>query len=155
MADIMHLLTIDAPPERVYEALTTSDGIRSWWTRDADVDDHVGGIGEFRFYGGAAVTRVSIDELRPPARVVWTAQTARIAPWAGTTITFELRPEHGQTVVTFAQRGFAQADDLYAIWTTGWGYYLVSLKQYLEFGEGAPHPDVEFGRMVGAGNATR
>jgi hypothetical protein len=32
--------------------------------------------------------------------------------------------------------------------TTGWAYYLVSLQQYLETGEGAPNPDVRFDRMI-------
>jgi uncharacterized protein YndB with AHSA1/START domain len=29
MPNIMHLVRIDAPPERVYQALTTADGIRN------------------------------------------------------------------------------------------------------------------------------
>ena len=30
----------------------------------------------------------------------------------------------------------------------GWAYYLVSLQQYLEKGAGAPHPDVDFARVI-------
>lgn len=52
MADIMHLLRIRAAPERVYTALATPEGVRSWWTPEADLDLHVGGVGEFRFHGG-------------------------------------------------------------------------------------------------------
>ena len=52
MPDILHRLTIHAPPERVFEALTTAEGIRNWWTRDADLDARIGGAGEFCFYGG-------------------------------------------------------------------------------------------------------
>jgi uncharacterized protein YndB with AHSA1/START domain len=37
MPDIMHLVKINASPERVYQALTTPEGIRNWWTRDADL----------------------------------------------------------------------------------------------------------------------
>lgn len=36
MQDIMHLIRIRVPPERVYQTLTTSEGIRNWWTRDAE-----------------------------------------------------------------------------------------------------------------------
>jgi hypothetical protein len=35
MQDIMHLIKIHSPSERVYDAITTADGIRQWWTRDA------------------------------------------------------------------------------------------------------------------------
>jgi len=48
MPDIMHLITIRASPERVYQALTTADD-GNWWTRDADLDAQIGGTGEFRF----------------------------------------------------------------------------------------------------------
>ncbi len=39
MADIMHLLKINVPPERVYAALTTTEGIRNWSMRDADLSE--------------------------------------------------------------------------------------------------------------------
>lgn len=35
-------------------------------------------------------------------------------------------------MLSFAHRGFAQADEGYARVTTGWGYYLASLQLYLE-----------------------
>jgi uncharacterized protein YndB with AHSA1/START domain len=56
--DIMHLIKIRVSPEHVYQALTTAEGIRNWWTRDADLDSKIGGTGEFRFYyGGQRVIR--------------------------------------------------------------------------------------------------
>jgi uncharacterized protein YndB with AHSA1/START domain len=72
MPDIMHLINIHATPTRVYEALTTDEGIRNWWTRDADLDSRIGGTGEFRFYEGKTVTKIRVDELNPSVRVGWT-----------------------------------------------------------------------------------
>src|SRR5690349_3529317 len=110
MPDIMHLVRIGASPERVYQALTTAEDIRNWWTRDAVLDASIGGSGRFRFYDGKGVTDIRIDELQPPARVGWTT-TASNAPggWDGTTMTFDLRPEGRGTVLSFAHRGFGQA----------------------------------------------
>ena len=110
MPDILHLLTINASPERVYQALATAEGIRNWWTREAELEARVGGKGEFRFYEGKGVTQVRVDALEPTARVVWTV-TAANAPggWEGTTITFDLAAKEGATVLSFAQRGFKQA----------------------------------------------
>lgn len=68
--------------------------------------------------------------------------------WDGTTITFDLRGEGGDTVLSFAHRGFEHADEGYVLVTTGWGYYLVSLQQYLQTGKGAPHPDIDFARVI-------
>lgn len=141
MADILHLIRIQAPPEAVYQALTTPTGVRRWWTRDADLDTVVGGAGEFRFAGGKRVTRVRIEELAPAARVVWRVVSAPIATWAETPIEFELATEAGGTTLRFAHRGFDRPDDAFAISTTAWGSFLISLKELLETGTGMPHPD--------------
>ena len=149
MHDIRHLIRIHASPERIYRALTTADGIHGWWTRDADLDEAVGGRGEFRFYGGKGVTTVRIAELDRPRRVGWTT-VASNAPggWVGTTITFDLRAKGDDTIVTLAHRGFAEPSDGFALVNTGWAYYLVSLQQYLETGEGAPQQDKDFARVI-------
>lgn len=150
MPDIMHLLKIKASPDRVYQALTTAEGIRSWWTRDADLDSSIGGEGEFRFpsYGSAHTTRVRVLELIPSARLVWKTTASFRPEWIDTTITFDLRPDAADTTVLFAHRGFPQPDDVYALCNTGWAYYLVSLQQYLQTGQGAPSPDIDFARVL-------
>lgn len=51
-------------------------------------------------------------------------------------------------MLAFAQRGFPQADEVYALTTTGWAYFLVSLQQYLETGHGGPSPHIDFARML-------
>jgi uncharacterized protein YndB with AHSA1/START domain len=149
MPDIMHLIKIKTSPDQVYRALTTAEGIRNWWTRDATIESKIGGIGEFRFYDGKGVTKIRVDELKASARAVWKTISAN-APggWDSSTITFDLRREGDGTVLSFAHRGLADADDGYALVNTGWGYYLVSLRQYLETGEGGPHPGVDFARML-------
>jgi uncharacterized protein YndB with AHSA1/START domain len=149
MPDIMHLLRIDAAPERVYRALTTAEDVRNWWTRDLDLDETVGGAGVFRFYDNRVVTKVRIDAPQPPSRVGWTTLSST-APggWEGTTMSFDLRAEGDVTVLLFAHRGFAEASENYARVTTGWAYFLFSLQRYLETGSGVPAPDVDFTRVV-------
>jgi len=149
MPDIMHLVKIHASRERIYEAITTAEGIRKWWTRHADLDSQIGGIGEFRFsYDGTVVTKVSVEQLNPPIRVVWKTISSFRPEWSDTTISFDLRWDGSDTILSFAHRGFKEADDIYALTTTGWAYYLVSLQQYLEKGDGAPSPDINFARMI-------
>jgi uncharacterized protein YndB with AHSA1/START domain len=63
MPDIMHLIKIRVSPERVYQAITTAEGIRNWWTRDATLDSKIGGTGEFRFHEGKFVTKIRVEEL--------------------------------------------------------------------------------------------
>ncbi|HET7922900.1 MAG TPA: SRPBCC domain-containing protein [Gammaproteobacteria bacterium] len=141
MADILHLIKIRAPREKVYQALTTAEGVRNWWTRDTDLDSKVGGKGEFRFAKGTRVTTVSIEELKPASRVVWKAISAPIPTWADTRIEFELHAEGDATLLAFAHRGFPEADDMFAYSNTAWAQFILSLHEYLETGKGTPHPD--------------
>lgn len=138
MPDIMHTLKIQTPLDRAYQAIATTEGIRNWWTRDASLDPVVGGAGEFGFYGRRFVVKVTIDELEPQARMTWRVTNSA---WPGDVIEFDLKPEAGHTRLAFAHRGYAEADRQYASATTRWGFYLLSLKQYLESGKGAPNPD--------------
>ena len=145
MAVIKHLLKIETDSHRVYDALTTVAGIRNWWTDNADLDGHVGGQGIFRFhYGRTVETRVNIIQLQEPLLVCWAVLESFRPEQNGTIITFELNPTEGDTMLHFSQDGFAEADDTFALMNTGWAYYLVSLKQYLEKGKGQPSPNVDF-----------
>jgi uncharacterized protein YndB with AHSA1/START domain len=145
MAVIKHLLKIEAMPELIYEALTTAAGVRNWWTNNADLDEQVGGEGIFRFlYDVLVETKVKILNLQKPVLVNWSVLESFRPEQNGTIISFELRPSGKATLLHFSQEGFVEADDTYALMNTGWAYYLVSLKQYLEKGKGQPSPHVDF-----------
>ncbi len=105
MPDVMHLVTIDAEPERVFDALATAEGVRGWWTRDANLEERAGGTGEFRFYGGSKVTDIQISELSRPERVEWKVLSSFRSEWKGTTILFDLGAAEGGTQLRFAHRG--------------------------------------------------
>jgi uncharacterized protein YndB with AHSA1/START domain len=138
MHDIMHLIKIHASPERVYQAITTADGIRQWWTRDATIEPKVGADGEFGFYGRRFAAKVTVEELNPLTRVWWKVTNAA---WPASDITFDLKADGSDTILVFAHRGFPRADDAYASATMRWGFYLLSLKRYLQTGKGTPNPD--------------
>jgi uncharacterized protein YndB with AHSA1/START domain len=73
MPDIRFRTTIAAPPEAVYEALATQDGLAGHWTDQLDVREEAGAIARFGFGPGWHMTReVRIDALEPGRRVVWT-----------------------------------------------------------------------------------
>jgi uncharacterized protein YndB with AHSA1/START domain len=138
MQDVMHLIKIHAPAERVYAAITTADGIRQWWTRDAAIEPEVGATGEFGFYAKRFVAKVTVAELSPATCVRWKVANAA---WPGNDIEFNLKTDGTATTLLFAHRGFPRADEGFASATTRWGFYLLSLKQYLQTGRGTPNPD--------------
>ncbi len=138
MHDIMHLLRIHASPERVFEAITTAEGLRQWWTRDAAIEPEVSAAGEFGFYGKRFVVKIIVEALEPATRARWKVANAA---WPASDIEFTLRAEGGDTILVFAHRGFPRADEAFASATMRWGFYVLSLKRYLQTGKGSPNPD--------------
>ena len=141
MPEIMHLIKIRTPQDKVYQAVSTTEGIRDWWTRDAALDAKVGGAGEFGFYGHRMVINVKVAELTPSKHVAWDPVSSTGGGFDGTTISFDLKSEDGVTSVLFAHRGFKASGEQIASATTRWGFYLLSLKRYLETGKGTPNPE--------------
>jgi uncharacterized protein YndB with AHSA1/START domain len=138
MADILHRLRIQTQPERVFEAISTAEGTRQWWTRDAEMDARAGGDGVFGFYNRRFQAKVKVTAMTPPSHLAWEVLNQA---WPGRIITFDLEADAVGTALNFAHRGFPEANDAYASANTRWGFYLVSLKNHIEKGEGAPNPD--------------
>ncbi|HNH10616.1 MAG TPA: SRPBCC domain-containing protein, partial [Leptospiraceae bacterium] len=49
MIDIIHRIGIKTPAEKVYKALTTLEGLGSWWTEEVSGETKTGGRIEFLF----------------------------------------------------------------------------------------------------------
>ncbi|HEY7977868.1 MAG TPA: SRPBCC domain-containing protein [Rhizomicrobium sp.] len=138
MPDILHRLRIQAPPVRVFEAISTAEGLRQWWTRDAEIEARIGGSGAFGFYNRRFQPKVKVTALTAPAHLEWEVVNDA---WPGRIIAFDLKPDGAGTVLNFAHRGFPDANEAFASANTRWGFYLVSLKSHIETGKGAPNPD--------------
>ena len=140
MVDILHRVGVLTPgPERVYEALTTIDGLAGWWTVDTKGSgDQVGDLLLFRFpsVGGFDM---EVVELQPSERVVWRVVDGP-DEWVGTTIEWDLSQAGDHTVVLFTHRGWAEPVEFMHHCSTKWGSFLMSLKSFVETGEGAPAP---------------
>jgi uncharacterized protein YndB with AHSA1/START domain len=106
MHDIMHLIKIHASSGRLYQAITTTEGIRQWWTRDASIEPKVGGVGEFGFFGRRFVAKVVVEELSPVSRVRWKVSNAA---WPGSDIEFNLKAEGNDATLVFAHHGSPRA----------------------------------------------
>ena len=81
---------------------------------------------------------MTVEELDPANFVRWKVSNSA---WQGNNIEFSLRADRNDTTLLFAHRGFPRADDGFASATTRWGFYLLSLKRYLQTGKGTPNPD--------------
>lgn len=137
MSAIRHLLTINAPPERIYKALTEEEGLQSWWTENAKARPEIGSVAVFDF-GARFHNEMKIDELVPPERVVWTCIKGD-EEWLATHFTFEITRIPGGSELRFAHTNWREETDFFASCSYNWAYYLSSLKEYCEKGEGRPY----------------
>lgn len=70
MKTIFHKLTINAPVEKVYKALTIQEGLAGWWTPEAKAQPEVGSILRFSF-GPTYFKEMKVEELKPQRKVKW------------------------------------------------------------------------------------
>ncbi len=139
MATIRHRVGIAAPQARVYEALTTVEGLSSWWTRDVKGDPHLGGTLQFFFGSPEPGAIMEVTALEPTQHVEWRC-VGGADEWVGTTLTFDLTPGDDETVVRFTHAGWREPVEFMYHCSTKWAYFLLGLKGWLEGGEAAPWP---------------
>lgn len=138
MADILHRIGVEgSAPDKVYDALTTLDGLSGWWAENTSGDTGLGGVIEFRFGPGGFDMKVA--EADPGRRVRWDV-VGGPAEWIGTSIQWDLRQDGDYTIVLFKHEGWREPVEFMYHCSTKWGTFLMSLKELLETGKGAPDP---------------
>ncbi len=137
-APLVHQVNVKATPEAIYKAVSTEQGLQSFWTSESTAEPRVGSIATFGF--GGPTQRMRIDELVPGRRARWTA-LPDFPTWDGTTVTWDISPaENGETSVVFRHANWSDSvsqDDLGSINYT-WGLIVERLKNYAETGK--PNP---------------
>ncbi len=138
MADILHRIGVEgSSPEQVYDALTTLDGLSGWWAERTSGEPDPGGVIEFRFGPGDVDMRVA--ELDPGRLVRWEVADGP-QEWIGTSVEWDLRQDGDWTIVLFKHEGWREPGEFMHHCSTKWGTFLMSLKQLVETGSGAPEP---------------
>jgi uncharacterized protein YndB with AHSA1/START domain len=137
MAEINHEIKIKAAPDRVFAALTTVEGLKSW--HSAHVEGHVSVGRVLKFvHSGKPTFRWEITELDAPKRVAWQCVEGP-GDSVGTRAIFELSPtDDGRTLVECAHMGWPGTHGNYRKCNTLWGILLHHLKQYAETDKAAP-----------------
>ncbi len=138
MADILHRVGIKSPIDETYKALATRDGLAGWWTTNTQGQSKVGGVLKFRF--GAGGFDIKVLELEPGKKVLWQVVDGP-AEWIGTKVRWVLREEGDYAIVLFTHEGWREPVEFMHHCSTKWAVFLLSLKQLLETGQGAPDPN--------------
>ena len=143
MPDILHRVGIKASSDEVYKALATRDGLAAWWTTNTQGDSKLDGVIKFRFSADGREIGgfdMKVLELQPAERVLW--QVSDGPPeWIGTKVSFELKRDGDYSIVLFKHVGWKEPVEFMHHCSTKWATFLMSLKELVETGKGAPSPN--------------
>lgn len=126
------------PPERVWAALTTAEGLSGWFGERATIDAHPGGAGRMTFASGISVDmRVERVERPRVFGFTWRVPGLPEDDPRRTYVEFTLEPTAAGTRLQVVETGFAQLPEetrreTYESHTQGWASELGDLTAYLD-----------------------
>jgi uncharacterized protein YndB with AHSA1/START domain len=135
MEAIRHYLVIKNAPEKVFEAITTEEGLKSWWAKETVAKAEVGFVNIFTF--GKSRNEIRVTNIVLNQKVEWTCVKS-IDEWMDTTFSFHLEEKEGKTILRFTHSGWKAITDTFADCNYAWGQFMKSLKMHCETGTGTP-----------------
>jgi uncharacterized protein YndB with AHSA1/START domain len=134
---IERTVEITRPPDAVWAALTTAEGLGAWFGDEATIDLRPGGEARMSWVGGHT-TEMRVERVEPPTVFGFTWQIEGLPDDdpRRTYVEFTLEPQGGGTRLTVVETGFAQLpDDVhgkeYPAHVEGWGRELGELISHL------------------------
>lgn len=144
MVHINHRIGIQAPIEKVYEAMATTSGISGWWTRDTTGESAVGKSVTTRFHNAdgneVGSMKFEIVALTASKLVQWKFLEGP-PEWIGTQVVFDIRQENDFTIVLFSHLNWVEEVEFKSHCSMKWATFLLSLRRFVETGTGDPSPD--------------
>ncbi len=138
MPNITHTISTAVEIKSAMPAITSLDGLNSWWTNETTGNPVEGGVLEFRFGGGGPDMKV---EKVTESEVIWRVISGP-EEWLDSTIEFRFeKNESGDTALYFTHRGWAAETPFHYHCSMKWASFMLSLKEYLDLGEGRPFPN--------------
>lgn len=143
--DYTREIIVSTVPGAAYRALTT--GFDKWWTTSCNPISEAGDRITFRFGSTCWVMRA--NSLVPDNFVELECVEAHhmhkglsssiLNEWEGTKLRWQIQKQGEKTKIVFVHEGLIPSLDCYEVCEQGWDYYFVnSLQQYLDTGEGSP-----------------
>jgi uncharacterized protein YndB with AHSA1/START domain len=135
---IERTISVAHPPQKVWDALTSAEGLGTWFGHRATIDLRVGGLAQVTWDNGGS-HELRIERLEKPHVFGWTWGIYGLADGdpRRTYVEFTLEPENGGTRLTVVETGFAQLPDdehrvAYGGNAEGWHRELDELAEYLD-----------------------
>ena len=127
------------PPEKVWAALTTAEGLGAWFGNEATIDLRPGGAAMMRWNEEGFTAQMRVERVEEPTVFGFTWRIFGLPDDdpRRTYVEFTLEPAGAGTRLTVVESGFAQlSDDVYRKAydgnTQGWASELAELVDYLD-----------------------
>ncbi|CAI8170712.1 MAG: Uncharacterised protein [Crocinitomicaceae bacterium] len=130
MHQIEHLLHINAPLNKVYEAIKDVENIKHWYT--TDIVDNLDNTKTFKW--GEMFLIAKCNEIQNE-KITWEFLESSM-PIESLFMTYELSENEGKTRVRFTYGDFSEKSDFYANQNFSSAKYLESLRQFCQTGNG-------------------
>ncbi len=138
MATLYHGIEIEAPPEKVFDAVTTQRGLSSWWTVDCSVPEaKAGNVAEFGFNGHTVVFKMRVEKLVPSKLITWKC-IGGPKEWKGTGLRWEISKTTKGSELQFTHSNWKAIDEYFRMCNSTWGELMYRLKDYTQTGESNP-----------------
>jgi uncharacterized protein YndB with AHSA1/START domain len=136
---IERTVELAAPPDRVWAALTTAEGLSAWFGNEATIDLRPGGAAQMRWADEGFTARMRVERVEAPTvfGFTWVIFGLPDDDPRRTYVEFTLQPAGTGTRLTVVESGFAQLpEDAYRKAfdgnTEGWAKELGELAAYLD-----------------------
>ncbi|TMR16601.1 ATPase [Nonomuraea turkmeniaca] len=137
---VERIVELAHPPDKVWAALTTAEGLGAWFGDEAAIDLRPGGAARMSWAGGAKVD-MRVERVEEPTvfGFTWQIQELPEGDPRRTYVEFTLEPAGAGTRLRVVETGFAQLpDDVYGEaydgHVQGWARELGELAGYLDGG---------------------
>jgi uncharacterized protein YndB with AHSA1/START domain len=150
MATIHHQVWINAPVAKVYEAISTADGLSSWWAPHTSTETDAGVVLAPSPGAEHGDMKMKVLDTVQDRRVEWKIISTHpkrtpASAWTGTHIIFEMTEienpgpwlgnSHGRrhmAVLEFRHSGWDEGSEYFGFCNFAWGETLLMLKQWCE-----------------------
>ena len=137
MPDIFHTLSIKASPPKVFEAISTAQGLSSWWTKESTGNP---GLNEqYSLFFAPEYDWLANVSLYKENHVFELQLTKAMDDWLDTRVGFILKEADGLTKLSFYHMGWHEQSEHFCISSYCWAMYLRHLKRYVELGVFVPY----------------
>ena len=151
MATLCHEVWINASAERVYEAISTAEGIGTWWDEQTATQTDQGLVLEHNPGPEHGIVRMKVLDLSKPRRIEWECisthpKSSPASAWTGTHIEFEIARRSvppwasrktEMTILTFRHSGWDENSEYFGFCNFAWGQALQKLRHVCESAVGA------------------